>query len=573
MVLFPLRARILPCAFLLIPCALLLGSTHAVESAADLVLYGGKVYTLGDAAAKAEAVAARGGRIVFVGTSADARKLVGQKTRAVDLKGAALYPGFTDSHCHLRGIGERGMKLDLDGVGSLKELEDRLQAKVDACKPGVWVTGRGWIETSWKPRAFPTRWDLDAVSLDNPVLLTRADGHGAVANSAALKAAGITRETKDPFGGAISRDKGTGEPDGMLMDAAIDLVAGRVPPPPAGSLQLAFELGATRCLRLGWTEVQDAGGDYEEVSLLKKLYMEGRLKLRVYKAVYGPGPGASRLLADGPLVGAVGGRFTLRSIKVVLDGSLGSRSAALLAPYADAPSTSGFLTEKEEALSPLFEEALRKGIQVETHAIGDRANRTALDLYGKALAAVPPEARGVKEPRWRIEHAQILSPQDLPRFATLGVIASMQPSHAISDLLFAPARLGPERLAGAYAWQSLLKSGAVVTAGSDAPVEKGDPVVEFYAAVARKGLKGESGEGWHPEEAATRDQALKMLTLWPAYAAFQEKERGSIEVGKLADFSVFSKDLMTASERDILKARCLMTVVAGEIAYINPAEF
>jgi hypothetical protein len=300
--------------------------------------------------------------------------------------------------------------------------------------------------------------------------------------------------------------------------------------------------------------------------MMRKLYGEGKVKLRIYNALYGPGEPAEQLLKEGPILNEYHHRFTTRTIKVVFDGSLGSRSAALLQPYADAD-TSGFLTQKEADLRPMFREALRRGIQVETHAIGDRANRTILDLYEEAFKAVPPNERKVKEPRWRVEHAQILSQADIPRFAKLGVIASMQPSHAISDLFFAPRRLGEKRLAGAYAWQSLLKSGAIITAGSDAPVELGEPMIEFYAAVARKGQNGFSAADWHPEQAVTRPQALQMLTRWPAYAAFQENEKGSIEAGKLADLTILSDDIMKIPELDILRTRCLMTVIGGEIVY------
>jgi hypothetical protein len=293
----------------------------------------------------------------------------------------------------------------------------------------------------------------------------------------------------------------------------------------------------------------------------------GQCKIRVYNAAYSPGPAGAALLRDGPTLNAFDHHFTQRTIKVVFDGALGSRGAALLAPYSDAPDTSGFLREKESELQPIFEEALRKGIQIETHAIGDRANRVILDLYEKAMQAVPPAQRKIREPRWRVEHAQILSAQDLPRFAKLGIIASMQPSHAISDLFFAPARLGQERLAGAYAWQSLQKSGAVICGGSDAPVERGEPMIEFYAAVTRKSIKGESGEGWHPEQALTREQALKIFTFNAAYAAFEEADKGSIELGKLADFTVLSADIMKIPAPEILKTTCAMTVIGGEIVY------
>jgi predicted amidohydrolase YtcJ len=272
-------------------------------------------------------------------------------------------------------------------------------------------------------------------------------------------------------------------------------------------------------------------------------------------------------LRNGPAIDEYGHRFTQRTIKVLFDGALGSRGAALLKPYADAPDTSGFLTQKESDLRPMFEEALRRGIQIETHAIGDRANRLILDLYENAFKSVPPEQRKVQDPRWRVEHAQILDPADIPRFAKLGVIASMQPSHAISDLFFAPSRLGKERLAGAYAWQTLLKSGAIICGGSDAPVERGEPMIEFYAAVSRKSIKGESGDGWHPEQAVSREQALKMFTLSAAYAAFEEQGKGSIEPGKLADLTVLSKDIMKISEPEILTTKCAMTVIGGELVY------
>ena len=252
---------------------------------------------------------------------------------------------------------------------------------------------------------------------------------------------------------------------------------------------------------------------------------------------------------------------------MIFDGALGSRGAALLKPYRDAPAAAGYLTEKPAELRPMFEEALRRGIQVETHAIGDRANRTILDLYEQAFKAVPPNERKIREPRWRVEHAQIVDLADIPRFAKLGVIPSMQPSHAISDLFFAPARLGMDRLAGAYAWQSLIKSGCIIAGGSDAPVERGEPMIEFYAAVSRKSVKGFSGEGWHPEQAVSREQALKMSTLWPAYAAFEENDKGKIDIGMLADFTVLSNDIMKIPEPEILNTRCVMTVIGGEIVY------
>jgi predicted amidohydrolase YtcJ len=536
-------------------------------SPADIVFKNGNVYTANDKAAQAQAIAVKGDRIVFVGTNAAAQGYVGPNTRVVDLHGNTVLPGFTDSHQHLSGVGQREMTLNLEGTTSLEDFLAKVKARVDQAKPGEWITGRGWIETHWQPPVFPTRWDLDKVAPNNPLILGRADGHGAVANSAALKLAGVDKSTPNPFGGEISKDKQTGEPNGMLLDAAQGLVRRKVPPTSPQDAERAVVLGVKRDIELGWTQIQDAGGSYADVDIFKKLYTAGTIKLRIYKAVYGPGPGAARLLNEGPTIGAFDNRFTLRTIKVVSDGALGSRGAALLAPYSDAPDTTGFLTVKAEELRPMLIDALRKGIQVETHAIGDRANRFVLDEYETALKTVPPAERKVAEPRWRIEHSQIVNPADIPRFAKLGIIPSMQPSHAIGDLFFAPSRLGIERLAGAYAWQSFIKSGVVVPGGSDAPVERGEPMIEFYAAVARKDPKGFSGEGWHPEEAVTREQALKMFTLWPAYAAFEERLRGSIEVGKLADLTILSADILKIPESEILKTRCVMTVINGEVVF------
>jgi predicted amidohydrolase YtcJ len=305
------------------------------------------------------------------------------------------------------------------------------------------------------------------------------------------------------------------------------------------------------------------------VDLLCGLYKQGRVKLRVYEAIGGPGEDANRLLKEGASLKRCGDRLDVRAIKLYIDGSLGSRGAALLAPYADSPGSTGLLVNEPETLYPILTEALKRGIQIETHAIGDRGNRIMLDLYERAYNAVPERDRKIAQPRWRIEHAQILNSSDIPRFAKLGVIASMQPSHAIGDFFFAPQRLGADRLIGAYAWHSLLDAHAMVTAGSDAPVEKGDPLIEFYAAVARRSLEGFADPNWHLEQRVSRDQALKMLSIWPAYSAFQEKERGSIEVGKQADFSVLSADIMEVPEADILKAQAVLTVIGGEVAHSN----
>jgi predicted amidohydrolase YtcJ len=533
----------------------------------DLIFVNGNIYTVSEKQPQAEAIAVKKDRIAFVGSSEAAKKLASDKTRIIDLRGHTLVPGMTDSHCHIFGIGEREMNLNLEGTRTLEDFLAKVKDRVAQTERGKWIIGRGWIETFWKPPQFPSRTDLDKIAPDNPVFLTRADGHAAISNSAALNIAKIDKHTPNPFGGEILKDKTTGEPTGMLLYNAMDLAAKNIPKPTEAEREKVFLLGIEREIKLGWCEIQNAGSHADDIKIIRRCFDEGKVKLRFINAVYGPGEDAQQFLREGSTISAYDHHFTQRTIKVIFDGALGSRGAALLKPYSDAPDTSGYLTEKEEDLRPMFEDALRRGIQVETHAIGDRANRVILDLYEQAFKAVPPEQRKIREARWRVEHAQILDPSDLPRFAKLGVIPSMQPSHAISDLFFAPARLGMERLAGAYAWQSLIKSGCIIAGGSDAPVERGEPMIEFYAAVARKSVKGFSGEGWHPEQAVSREQALKMFTLWPAYVAFEENDKGSIEVGKLADFTVLSADIMKLPESEILNTRAEMTVTGGEILY------
>jgi predicted amidohydrolase YtcJ len=558
---------------LIIPALLLAASSYRAttgqkpEPAADIVFKNGNIYTANDDKPKVEAVAAKYGRIVFVGSNADAKKYEGKGVKVIDLKGATVVPGLVDAHYHFSGVGFREMTLNLEGTTSLEDFLAKVKARVDKAKPGEWVTGRGWIETFWKPPVFPTRWDLDKIAPNNPVFLTRADGHGAVANSAALKIAGVDKDTENPFGGEIMKDKKTGEPNGMLLDRAQPLVASRTPSSSDADLEQALILADKRSLSLGWTQIHDAGVSWSQVDLMKKLLSEKKLRIRLYEAIRGPGADVQRLLREGPQVGLYDGRLTIRTIKVTIDGALGSKGAALLEPYADHD-TAGFLTQKEADVLPMLQDALRKGVQVEVHAIGDRANRTILDWYEKAFNETPMiERQDRSDPRWRIEHAQIVHPDDIPRFAKLKIIPSMQPSHAIGDLHFAPSRIGVKRLEGAYAWQTFLKQGSIIAGGSDAPVERGEPMIEFYAAVARKDQKGFSGEGWHPEQAVSREQALKMFTIWPAFAAFEEKSRGSIEVGKFADLTALSADIMKIPEMEILKTRCLMTVINGEIVW------
>lgn len=535
--------------------------------AADaLLLTNATVYTGNAAQPRAEAVLAIDGRIAYVGSNAEASKQAPADARRIDLGGQTLLPGLTDSHAHLSGIGWRELYFDLTGVESLAAMQERLRERA-AKDQSAWIVGRGWIESRWTPAAFATRNDLDAVVTDRPVILERIDGHAVVVNSLALKIAGITRATPNPPGGEILKDPVTGEPNGMLIDNAMSLVVDLQPTPADAETKLALETGANRSVRVGWTQLQYAGTTDAEIRLLCELYAEKKIDLRLYAAIGGPGPDAERLLKLGRIEKNCDDRLTVRGIKLYMDGALGSRGAALLAPYSDSPQSQGLLVNEPVEILRIARAALRSGIQIETHAIGDRGNRLVLDAYEKAFASVPVSQRPVAEPRFRIEHAQVLTPSDIPRFAKLGVIASMQTSHAISDMFFAPSRLGPERIKGAYAWRSLLDAGAIITGSSDAPVEQGDPIIEFYAAVTRRTLDGYAGPDWGLDQRLTRDEALRILTYWPAYAAFQEKERGTIEAGKLADFTVLSTDIMQVPDAEIPKARVEYTIIGGDVVF------
>lgn len=531
-------------------------ATPATAQPADLVIWGGPVYT-GATTIAVDAVAVANGRIVFVGSKAGAQGRLGPKTRMIDLKGAALFPGFTDAHAHLRGIGERELSLNLEGSKSAAEATARVKAYLAQRKPAGLVFGRGWIETGWPEGRFLTRDDLDPIAPDQPVILNRADGHALTANSAALRAAGITETTPAPNGGAILRDA-KGRLTGVLVDNAMGLVRKLQTVPTEADRRAAFEAAFKVEAAYGWTGVHSMSVDWADVGLLEALDADGKAPLRVYNAV--DGAQAGPLFASGPRASA-SGRITTRAIKLYEDGALGSRGAALFDPYADAPDTTGLVRTPPQTMRTSMTRARAAGIQVASHAIGDRGNANVLDLYAGQNAA---------KLRWRIEHSQIVRPADIPRFAALGVIASMQPSHAIGDLHFAPARLGEARLAGAYAWKDMLNAGVRVVGGSDAPVERGDPLIEFYAAVARKDLSGFSARDWHPEQKLSRSEALKLFTSEAAYARFAEKDLGTIEVGKIADLSGFSVDLMTAPDADIPRGRAVLTVVGGRVVY--PAD-
>ena len=539
---------------------------------ADLLLHNARVYTPVDHAVheseavieRFEAVAIKDGLFVFVGSNASAEAWRCGASKVINLKGSAIYPGFTDSHQHLEGIGRRTKTLSLFGVATLEETVAQIRKWSEGISEGNWVMGRGWIEREWQDeQRFLTRWDVDAFTESKPLFMPRADGVSALVNSKALSLAGITRDTPDPQGGRFDRDA-EGELTGYVLGRAMDPFRAILPAETNTYIKDNLLRGMRANASLGWTATHDAGMSWRELNLLQELHQEGQMAHRVYVAV--PISEAGPLIAQGPEQ-TEDGWIALNAIKVFIDGTLGSRGAALLAPYADADH-SGFMNRTtKEALMPVLAGALAKGLQIMTHVIGDRALRTTLDWYEEAWDALPSGEWAKTDLRWRLEHAQIIPVQDQERIARMNVTLSMQPSHAIGDLNFAPARLVGDRLALAYPWRPLIKRGIPVVAGSDAPVEAGDPRIEFYAAITRRRLDGSSGEGWHPEFAVSRAEALKMFTVWPAYSAFQDNDRGSIHVGKRADLTIFDTDFMTATPAQILKSQTIMTIVDGKIIY------
>lgn len=527
----------------------------APRGAPDLIIHGGPIYT-GISGAPVEAVRIRNGLFAVVGSLADARANA-RGAREIDLAGAAALSGFTDSHVHLAGVGAAALILDLVGVTSIAELQARLRTYAEQHVEGP-IYGRGWIETHWPERRFPNHADLDAIVSDRPVFLERVDGHAAVINTSALQLARIDNNTANPSGGSIERDA-SGTATGMLIDNAMNLVQSVFPPPSAAMQREALLQGARIYAARGWTGVHNMSTSLAEAQLFEEFAANGELPLSA--DIYLTPDDGEIVLQRGPYgEGAV----KVRGIKMYIDGALGSRGAALLTPYSDAHESSGLQVTSIEEINAIVRRAREKNVQITTHAIGDRGNRLMLDAYRDAFADDPQALRNA---RFRIEHAQIIDRADIPRFGEQGVIASMQPSHAISDLFFAPARLGPQRLAGAYAWRALLDSGATICGGSDAPVEKGDPLVEFYAAIYRHDLSGFAGPDWRLEQVVNRTEALRMFTSAAAFASFTENERGAIEVGKRANVSVFSADLMTAEPTAIPTATPVLTISDGRVTH------
>ena len=529
---------------------------------ADLVLYNSKIYTADSINTVAESVAIKDDSIIFVGSNKD---IESYKCNAVimDLSDAFVYPGFIDAHVHLKGTGYRELTLNLQGSKSLKEMLTSVQIYANKIPKGEWVVGRGWIEKKWPEGRFPTKEELDLISSDKPILLERADGHAVIVNSYALSLANITSMTEDPHGGKINRDE-NGNPNGVLVDKASLLIENLIPKKSREQEKQALQAGLEVNARMGWTQVHDAGSPLNDFEILKEIKEEGNLPIRVQLYVENT-KDAQELLNVGPFLDNQHW-LNARGIKLVADGAIGSRGAVFFKKYEDYD-TEGILILKKEETMPTLIKALERGIQIETHAIGDLGNKIVLDWYQEAFNQIKDKERVISNPRWRIEHSQNIRPEDQIRFKDLEVIASMQPSHAIGDLHFAHKRLGYERLSNAYPWRSLLDLGVVIAGGSDAPVEIGDPRIEFKAAVSRKDLDGFHDKGWHLEQAVTREEALKMFTIWASYSVFEEDIKGSIEVGKLADFTIFSKDIMVIPEEEIMTTEVITTIVGGKVVY------
>lgn len=533
------------------------GTAGAARQGPADVVFVGRFVTLDPQAPEVEAIAVRDGRITALGSLVEVASDIGPDTRRVQLAGIGL-PGFADAHAHAEGLGEQLELLDLQRL-SKQEILDRVAAAVRAAAPGAWVQGRGWDQGFWAPPEFPTRADLDRVAPDNPVLLTRIGGHSVWLDSRALELAGIDASTPDPDGGRIVRDE-HGEPTGMLVDAAVDIAMGAVPPVTAEDRDRRLRLALDQYVRWGVTSLHDAAVSLEGIWAYERLLKAGELPIRVYVMALGEGPTREHILARGPRIDPAG-RLTVRCFKAFLDGALGSRGAQLSAPYSDAPSETGLELMQDDAFAELIRRATERGFQVAAHAIGDRAVHRALDVYEAAGAAT-------RALRPRIEHVSMVRPEDIPRFAKLGIVASMQPVFVGEYSRWALQRVGPERIEWVYPTRRIMETGAVVASGTDYPAsDSGDPRATLYSLVTRKGADRKPDEGFLPDEAVDVDRALRTMTAGAAYAAFQEHDLGVLGVGRLADITVLSADPRKVPKERLLDLRVLNTIVGGEVVY------
>ncbi len=535
------------------------------QEPADLIVVSGNVVTMDEAAPRVEAFAVKNGAVVALGTTREIEARYAAPD-VLDLKGRTVLPGLIDAHGHVMGLGRALRSLDLVGTESAEAIAALVADAAASRPPGGWITGRGWDQNDWLAKAFPTHGVLDRAAPEHPVWLTRVDGHAGWANARAMELAGITRDTPDPDGGRIERDE-DGEPTGVFVDNAQALMAEAIPTPDDAEREARLGAAQARILEVGLTGVHDMGVNLAELEVYRRWADEGRLAFRA--VVY---LGADRETLDWWDAGEWTApptdhpHLVVRGLKMYADGALGSRGAALLAPYSDDPGNTGLLVTRPDSLRALVSRAFAKGLQPAIHAIGDRGNQVALDAYEAGLPAAGPD------PRPRVEHAQVVALEDIPRFGALGAVASVQPTHATSDMYWAEDRVGPERIRGAYAWRRLREAGAMMACGSDFPVESANPFYGLYAAVTRQDQKGWPEGGWRPEERMTREEALRCFTMDAAHAAFLEAEVGSLSPGKRADFVVLDRDYFAVPAEEIWRIRVLRTVVDGETVYEAPAE-
>ena len=528
---------------------------------ADLVVTNAQIYTSDVNRPVVEALVVRAGRIAFVGSNRGALALAGPRTERLDLAGKTVITGMVDAHAHLLGLGQALRTVDLVGTRSYDEVIARVVERAKTARPGEWIRGRGWDQNDWADTRFPTHAALSRAVPNNPVYLTRVDGHAALVNAKALELAQVTAATPDPSGGRFIRDSAN-NPTGVLVDNAQGIVGRVIPVPSRAELKEQTLAAIAEANRWGLTGIHDAGVAPEGIAVYEELAKEGRYNLRNYVMVRSSDSVLDEILRRGPQKALYDGRLWIRAIKLVADGALGSRGAALLEPYSDDPGNTGLITTPPERIKSVAVRALKAGFQLNVHAIGDRANRIVLDQFEAALREVP-----TADHRFRIEHAQILRYQDIPRFAELDVIPSMQGSHQTSDMYWVPNRLGWARAQGAYAWRSLLNTGVVIPNGSDFPVEAVNPLISFHSFFTRQDADNFPPGGWMPEQRTTRQEALLSITLWPAYAAFMENESGSLTAGKYADFVVLDRDIMAVAPEAVLGTHVLLTVLGGKAVY------
>ncbi|HKW36141.1 MAG TPA: amidohydrolase [Candidatus Acidoferrum sp.] len=534
-------------------------TSSSPSSGADLLLLNAHVVTMNDKQPAAQAIAIQGERIVWVGNSEEGKKSY-PSARTMDLHGATVLPGLIDAHTHLINLGESLVRLNLKDIPTEKEIIERVKQRAASAAPGEWILGWGWDEGKWASN-YPRNQALSAATPNNPVFLVGLHTFAAWANRRALELASVNKDTKDPENGKIVRDEKTGEPTGILLNHAQDLVAKQIPPVTLEQAKHAMQLAARECVRNGLTSVHEAKVTPLMVQAFRELVREGQMPLRVYVMLDGADKNlVNDWLKRGPEIDPHH-QLTIRSFKLFADGALGSRGAALLEAYSDAPQTKGVMTTPEADVYSLTRRALQSGFQVCTHAIGDAANRSVLNAYEQAEKEVP-RAHG---PRLRIEHAQVLAPEDISRFSKLGVIASMQPTHATSDMPWAEKRVGPERIKGAYAWRSVKDSGAHLPLSSDFPGETLNPFYGIYAATTRQDPQGNPPGGWHPEQKLTLEEALRGYTVEAAYAEFEENDKGTIEKGKLADLTVIAQDITKIPPPEILSIHVLKTFIGGRV--------